>query len=239
MQGDGAKSFEAGIMKILIIEDDSEITEFLSLALEIGWQGAQIISTHHGVDGVQMVESAAPDLVILDIGLPDISGFDVLKQIRDFSEVPVIIETINKNEADIVKGLGLGADEYIAKPFGQMELLARIQAVLRRHHTGNSGNLIFGLLYLDASRSQISHGQNKAYLTRTENFIMQALMDDATQVTTFDDLSTAIWGDSYPHADATLRVYIRRLRKKIETISENTICIKSMPGRGYILEKSA
>jgi two-component system KDP operon response regulator KdpE len=223
-------------MKILIIEDDSEITEFISLALEIGWQGVKIISTHQGTEGIQLVESESPDAVILDIGLSDISGFDVLKQIRAFSSVPVFIETINKSEADIVKGLGLGADEYITKPFGQIELLAKMQAILRRHGTDDSRNLIYGSLYLDASRGQISCGPKKVSLTRTETLIMQALINHAPQVTTFSDLAETIWGDECSYVEATLRTYIRRIRKKLETVSEKTIIIRSMPGVGYILE---
>lgn len=118
-------------MKVLIIEDDRDSVESAMQELEIRWHGARIISTNLGGKGIVMVESEAPDAVILELVLPDISGFDVLKEIRQFSDVPVIILTIRKEEADIVKGLEWGADDYIVKPFQQFELLARLRAVVR------------------------------------------------------------------------------------------------------------
>ena len=119
-------------MKVLVIEDDAEIVEFISIAFDVGWPGAEIISTHQGNTGVKLAKTEAPDAILLDLALPDISGFDVLKQIRAFSKVPVIIESVKRSEANIVKGLDFGANAYIVKPFGQFELLARTKTVLRR-----------------------------------------------------------------------------------------------------------
>jgi DNA-binding response OmpR family regulator len=119
-------------MKILIIEDDSETSEFITIALNVAWPDIQIARANCGKKGIELVRNNAPDVVLLDIGLPDTTGFEVLKTIRLFSNVPVIIETVRNSESDIVKGLNLGADEYIAKPFGQLELLARIRTVLKR-----------------------------------------------------------------------------------------------------------
>jgi DNA-binding response OmpR family regulator len=118
-------------MKILIIEDDAEIVEFISIAFSVGLPEVNVISTHEGSAGIGLARTENPDAVILDIGLPDMSGFEVLKQIRAFSKVPIIIESVAASEANIVKGLEWGADEYIVKPFGQFEFLARIKPVLR------------------------------------------------------------------------------------------------------------
>ena len=120
-------------MKVLVIEDDKEIVDAISLAFQIRWPEAKVISTRLGQKGVELVESESPDIVILDLGLPDIAGFEVLRQIRLFSAVPTIILTVRAEEADVVKGLEWGADDYITKPFRQLELLARVKSMIRRH----------------------------------------------------------------------------------------------------------
>lgn len=119
-------------MKILIIEDDQEIVDAVSLAFQIRWPEDNLVSTHLGEKGLEMVESENPDVVILDLGLPDISGFEVLKQTRLFSDVPILILMVRADEADIVKGLEWGADDYVVKPIRQLELLSRIKALTRR-----------------------------------------------------------------------------------------------------------
>jgi two-component system KDP operon response regulator KdpE len=121
-------------MKILVVDDDKRILESLSMTFKLCWPDANVSSTRLGEEGIQMIYEFTPDIAILDLGLPDISGFDVLKQIRQFSGVPVIILTIRGEEVDIVTGLGLGANDYIVKPFRQMELIARIKANTRKQN---------------------------------------------------------------------------------------------------------
>ena len=118
--------------KILIVEDNQEVVEAVSLAIQIRWPRSTIISTDSGRKGIELVIEKQPDMVILDLGLPDISGFEVLKDIRNFSSIPIIVLTVRGEEADVVRGLELGADEYIVKPFRQFELLSRIRALTRR-----------------------------------------------------------------------------------------------------------
>ena len=225
-------------MKVLIVEDDNEIVEFISLAFETGWPGAEIVSTHHGGHGVELVENESPDIVILDLGLPDIDGFDVLKQIRLFSAVPIIITTVRDSEADIVKGLEWGAEEYVTKPFGQLELLARVRAVLRSRMSFENINttVIYGPLKLNGSSGQLIYTSNKIQLTRSESLILHILIKNAGQVVTFFEIAEALWGDVYPNAADTLRVYIRRLRVKLSTVTQQKVSIKSRPGIGYFLE---
>lgn len=119
-------------MKILMIDDDPNIVETVSLGLQMRWPEAELVSTHLGEKGIEMLKSEAPDIVILDLGLPDIGGLKVLEQVRSFSNVPVIILTVRGEESEIAKALGSGADDYIVKPFRQVELMARMRALMRR-----------------------------------------------------------------------------------------------------------
>ena len=120
-------------MKVLMVDDDPNVVEAVTLALQIRFPEAELVSTHLGQSGIEMVKSEAPDIVILDLGLPDIGGFEVLKQVRSFSNVPIIVLTVWEEETDIVRGLTLGADDYIVKPFSQVELLARLRVQALRH----------------------------------------------------------------------------------------------------------
>ena len=223
-------------MKLLLIEDDSELIESVSLALNLGWPGAEVITARLGKRGIELVEEEKPDIVLLDLGLPDINGFDVLKKIRTFSEVPIMIETVHKSENDIVKGLSLGADEYIFKPFGQMELLARIKSVLKKNaYDVSQGTVSCGNLHLNIPGSYLNQGHQSIKLTPTEVRIMQILMENAGKTQTFSDLAEIVWGIDYPGSAKSLRVYIHRLRNKIESIS-NTVKITSRPSIGFVLE---
>ncbi len=117
-------------VKILVIEDDREILEVISVGFEIAWPGMNLVSAQTGRDGVKLAASENPDVVILDLGLPDITGFEVLKEIRTFSRVPILILTVRSDEADIVRGLEWGANDYMTKPFRQSELVSRIEALI-------------------------------------------------------------------------------------------------------------
>ena len=224
-------------MKIVIIEDDSEIVEFISLAFEVGWSGAEVFNCHHGIKGIEVIEEKSPDVVILDLGLPDIDGLEVLKQVRSFSFVPIIIVTVRAAEADIVKGLQQGADEYLVKPFGQLELLARVKAILRRYHDhGMDANIICGPLHFNPSTNLLEYGSSSVHLTRTEGHILQELMRNPNHVLTHTQLAEVIWGDFYPNAPEALRVYLRRIRAKMGKDLQVSSLIKTVPGVGYILD---
>ncbi len=225
-------------MKVLIIEDDREIVEIISLAFEIRWPNVKLVSTHLGEKGVELVESENPDVVILDLGLPDTSGFDVLKEIRTFSNVPIMILTVRGEEADIVKGLEWGADDYMTKPFRQLELLSRIKALTRR--AGSSGEetpLVYGELRFNPTTRQLLRGQEEIRLTRTEGSVLHHLMKNAGQVVTHSSMAESVWGEDYPDAVDSLRVYIRRLREKIEPDPDNPRIIITHTGIGYSLSK--
>ena len=225
-------------MKVLIIEDDHEIVEVISLAFQIRWPEVKLVSTHLGEKGVGLVESEDPDVVILDLGLPDISGFDVLKEIRAFSDVPVLILTVRGEEADVVKGLEWGADDYMVKPFRQLELLSRIRALTRRASpSGRERPLVYGELSFDPSTRQLFYGQREINLTRTEGIILHSLMRNAGRVVTHSTLAEAVWGEEYPDATKALKVHILRLRQKLEADSGQPKLILTKAGIGYLLAK--
>jgi len=225
-------------MKVLIIEDDNNIVEVVSLAFEIRWPEVKVVSTHLGENGVGMVEEENPDVVILDLGLPDISGFDVLKEIRNFSDVPILVLTVRGEEADVVKGLEWGADDYMVKPFRQLELLSRIKALIRRYSPSDGETpLTCGQLRYSPYTRQLYKGEKEINLTRTEGSILQQLMRNAGQVVSYHSLAEAVWGEDYSDATDSLRVYVRRLREKMEVEPSKPQIILTKSSIGYLLVK--
>jgi two-component system KDP operon response regulator KdpE len=225
-------------MKVLIIEDDRGIVDVISMAFQIRWPEAKLVSTHLGERGIELVESENPDVVILDLGLPDISGYEVLKQIRLFSAVPLLILTVRADEADIVKGLEWGADDYVVKPFKQLELLSRVKALTRRPaYPGTESSLVCGQLQLNPTTGQLRHGEREISITPTESRVLHSLMRNAGQVVTHTDLAEAVWGEDYPDAADSLKVYIHRLREKLEADPGRPQLILSKAGIGYLLAK--
>jgi len=225
-------------MKVLIIEDDQGIVESISLALNIRWPDVKIVSTHLGNTGIELVESESPDLVILDLGLPDISGFEVLKQVRLFSSVPIIILTVRPDEADIVKGLEWGADDYIVKPCGQLELLARVKVRLRdKDRLADQSAISYGCLRFEPSSRQLMRGEKEIKLTAIESQIIHLLMKNAGRVATYHSITEEIWGEDYPGSVESLRVHIRRIREKMEVDPGNPRYIVTKASIGYSLSK--
>jgi two-component system KDP operon response regulator KdpE len=223
-------------MKILVIDDDKRILESLTMTFKLCWPNADIISTRLGEEGIKIVDEFSPDIVILDLGLPDISGFDVLKQIRQFSAVPIIILTIRGEEADIVTGLGLGANDYIVKPFRQMELIARIKANTRKQNIlSEEVTLTKGQFKLNAYKNELLFDNNRVILTKSECVIFAELMNNVNKVVTYYNLAQALWGRAYPGSDEAIRVYVKRLREKIEPDPSDPIYIFTRVSHGYIL----
>ena len=227
------------IKKILVIEDSEDIVEAISIALKIRWPYVKITSTKSGEEGLSLVETENPDVVILDVGLPDISGYNVLKNIRLFSDVPVMILTVRGDEADIVKGLELGADEYVVKPFKQLELLSRLRVITRRRCLFFEDTPITkGKFTLNTFERVFVSEKGTANLTRTENIILAKLMINEGNVVTYSALATEVWGNDYPDSSAALKVYIKRLRDKIEPHPCKPRLIITRSGLGYIFKSS-
>jgi two-component system, OmpR family, response regulator VicR len=225
-------------MKIAIIEDDLRIIGVLKLTIKMRWPLAIFVTCQTGQDGILLVEKEKPSLIMLDLGLPDIDGLEVLKQIRTFSDTPVVILTVRREERDIVEGLELGADEYIVKPFRQMEILARIQCIIRRKYgqTDESPLTIDGLNLVPIKRRLVYQGK-EILLTLSESKIMETLMHNAGRTVSTSTLAESIWGESYPGCENAIRVYMRRLRTKLETEPSSPQLILTKPGMGYCLIK--
>jgi PAS domain S-box-containing protein len=228
----------AKLWKVLIIEDDREIIDSVSLTFRLRWPEAQLISTGLGEEGIEMVEAEAPDIVILDLGLPDISGFEALRQIRLFSSVPVVILSVKEDESDMVKGLEWGADDYMVKPFKQLELLARLKVQLRkRTPSDEEAPIVYGPLRLDPSTFQLTYEGKEISLTIIEGRIIECLMRNAGHVVTHSRLAETVWGEDYTGALDSLRVYIRYLREKLELNPSKPKLILTKAGVGYSLSK--
>lgn len=224
-------------MKVLLVEDDREIIDAITLAFKIRWPEAEVVFTRLGRKGIELAESETPDIVIIDLGLPDISGFDVLREIRSFSNVPTIILTVRTDEVDVVKGLEWGADDYIVKPFRQLELLARVKSLIRRQYPSEVEQLVCGSLRLNTTTGQLYSDGREIALTVTENHILGHLMKNAGHIVTHSSLAEAVWGDDYPGAADSLKVHIRRLREKIEDNPSQPKHILTRTGVGYFLAR--
>ena len=223
-------------MKVLIIEDDKSIVDIVSLSLKIRWPDTNLISTHLGEEGIQLTKNEAPDVVILDLGLPDINGFEVLKTVREYSSVPIIILSVLGEEETVVKGLEIGADEYITKPFHQMELLARVKALIRR--AGSQDKLppiSMGAIRFWPSMNKLLQDEKEIKLTRTESLILYQLMRNQGQVVPYSKLYDGMWSNESAGAVEALRVHIRRLREKLEAKPSEPKLIQTKVGVGYCL----
>ncbi|MBI2869100.1 MAG: response regulator transcription factor [Chloroflexi bacterium] len=225
-------------MRVLIIEDSSEVVEVVRLCFDLRWPGTKVTATPSGKKGIELVQSESPDVVILDLGLPDMSGFDVLKEIRDASDVPVLILTVRDEEVAKVKGLELGADDYIVKPFSHLELLARVRVVLRRSKMpalkGNDKPLRLGSdLVIDFAGRVVSRNGEAVPLTPTEWKMLGELVDNEGTVLSYETLLKRVWGDEYIDATEHIKKYVYRLRQKLgDNLAEPRIII-SARGMGY------
>lgn len=222
----------------LLVEDSEEIAEAIRLTLSVRWPEAKVITTGNGAESLKLIQKEKPELVILDLGLPDMSGFEVLKRLRGFSRVPVIILTVRGDETDIVRGLELGANDYITKPFRQMELLSRVNNQIRREARAPEDSPLFcGHLRLHPSTHEAYIGTVQVKLTPIESKLLAAMMRNAGQIVTQASLASEVWGGYYPDAAQSLKVHIRRLRQKLEANPSSPELILTRAGVGYYLNK--
>ena len=223
-------------MKILIIEDDPNIVELVSLTFELGWPDTKLIVAETGEKGMSLLEANPPDAVILDLGLPDMTGFEVVKAIRLFSDVPILILTVRVDERDVVKALTLGADDYLTKPFRQMELLARIKAITRRTQHGDQDlKVSSGPWHFGKTLTELYRGQQLYHLTPIQGQIMQSLIKQAGQFVSAESLAAKIWGEAHAGTADDLRVHIHHIRKKFGDSPSGSSLISNKPGLGYML----
>jgi len=220
---------------ILVVDDEERMVRFIRLNLE--HDGFQVIEAYNGTEAINQVRSKLPDLVLLDIMMPDIDGFEVLKIIRETSTVPVIMLTAKGEEDDRVRGLELGADDYVTKPFSPRELVSRVRAVLRRTETVGAAS--HGLievddrLKLDFDRREIWVDDKLVKLRPTEYRLLYHLVQNAGWVITHDQLLAKVWGYEYRDEPHYVRLYINYLRKKLEEDPANPKYILTERGVGY------
>ncbi len=221
---------------ILVVDDEERIARFIRLNLE--HDGFQVVEAYRGMQAIQALRDSIPDLVILDIMLPDMDGFEVLRLIREISSVPVVMLTAKNEEEDKVRGLELGADDYITKPFSPRELVSRIRAVLRRTEAANPATRgevieVDEHLRIDFGRREVFVDNEEVKLRPTEYRLLYHLVQNAGWVMTYDQLLSKVWGYEYRDEPHYVRLYINYLRQKLEKDPSNPKYILTERGVGY------
>lgn len=224
--------------RILLVDDEPSIVKFLRANLEAKDYG--VLAATNGAEALQAFEMTLPDLVILDIMMPKMDGFEVCQRIREWSPAPIIMLSALGDEGDKVKCLELGADDYITKPFGAGELIARVKAVLRRTEIAGSipvrPSFSSGDLKIDFVKRQVTVDGKEVKLTPTEYYLLQELALNAGKVLTYDHLLQKVWGTEYHDEKEYLYVFTRRLRAKLERDPQNPRYIVTVSGVGYLFE---
>jgi DNA-binding response OmpR family regulator len=229
-------------MKILIIEDDPIISETVTICFNLRWPEAEVIATDSGEQGLKLAAASTPDVIILDVGLPGMDGYETLRRLRSITDAPAIMLTARDGEVAKVKGLEYGADDYVTKPFSHIELLARVRAVLRRtvastpeqsrgHYVSEPAGLEIDL----DSRTVHRHGQMVS-LAPLEYSLLYHLTSNEGRVMTHSVLLAKVWGQEYVEEVDYLKVYIRRLRTKLADDPQNPELIHTERGVGYIYQ---
>lgn len=223
-------------MKLLLVDDDPEIRASVRIGFELQWRDVEFLEAASGAAALTLVEEERPDLVLLDIGLPDTDGYRVLGEIRAFSAVPVIMLTARDEPIDKVRGLEAGADDYVAKPFDHLELMARVRAVLRRLDlkapAGRTAPYRRAELEIDVAAREARRGGGRVVLTPTEWRVLETLVANAGWIVPHERLLARVWGRDEGDLDA-LRVFIRRLRAKLGDDATRPRYIETVRGVGY------
>ncbi len=224
-------------MKVLLIEDDQATVESVSLAFELRWPGTTFLCTSKGGEGVELVDKESPDVVVLDLGLPDIDGMQVLHEIRQFSDVPVVILTGRTGDTDIIKGLEDGAEDYVTKPFNPMVLLSHVKSVLGRTRMpelrGNQARVDSEELTIDVASRRVTVKGKPVALTATEWVLLSELVRNESRVVSQQRLADRLWGADMVESESAIRQYISRLRAKLGDNPQAPTIILTEYGTGY------
>ena len=221
--------------KILVVDDEPQIIKFITMNLEL--EGFRVLGAHDGYEALEKVTKELPDLVILDVMMPDMDGFETLKRIRELSLVPVIFLSVRGQEFDRVHGLDLGADDYMTKPFSPRELVSRMRAVLRRTEAKNLASaseiVIDDDLRINFDQRKVIVRDEEIQLRPTEHRLLYQLVSNAGKLLSHEVLLSRVWGPEYRDEDHYVRLYITYLRQKIEKDPKNPKYILSERGLGY------
>lgn len=220
--------------RVLVVDDERPIRRFLQASL--GGQ-YEVLEAANGEETLRLVASQQPELVILDLGLPDIDGVDVTRRLREWTQIPIIIVSVREQEADKIKALDAGADDYLTKPFGAAELMARIRVALRRAPQPESDPIFAAEdLRVDLARRIVSIEGKEILLTPTEYDILRTLIQHAGKVVTHRQLLRTVWGTAYEEETHLLRVNVSNLRRKVEKDPAKPRYVITEPGVGYRLK---
>ena len=228
-------------MRVLVVDDEPDTLEAVSICFEILSPDSTVITATDGASGIRMAKSERPEVVILDIGLPDVDGLEVCREIRTFSDVPIIMLTARSSEAQKVKGLETGADDYLVKPFSHLELVARARAVLRcTQPSGRDSDdrpFVTEDFSMDFNTREVLRYERPVKLTPTEYNLLQQLVKNAGRVVSHDTLLREVWGDEYVDETEYLKVHVQNLRKKLEDHPHDPRLILTERGVGYLFAK--
>ncbi len=223
---------------ILLIEDEPQMQRFLRIVLQ--GQGFRFIEAQTGQEGLAQAATRSPDIILLDLGLPDIDGLEVTRRLREWSDIPIIVLSAREQEQDKIKALDAGADDYLTKPFGAGELLARIRVAIRhkvmRQSTTGEPVFILDNLRVDMSHRQVFLNEQEVHLTPIEYKLLTVLIQNAGKVVTHSQLLKEVWGPSYSKETQYLRVYMTQLRHKLESDPARPRFLINEPGIGYRLK---
>jgi two-component system, OmpR family, KDP operon response regulator KdpE len=223
-------------VKVLVVDDDPRLREALEVGVQLQWEHAQVISSADGESGLDVFFRENPDVVLLDVTMPRMSGFDVLKEIRRVSDTPVIMLTARSDDVDLVRGLELGADDYVAKPFSHLALMARIKAVLRRAEMPPPVDALpdfaAGDLAIHFANEEVTLAGQPVKLTPVEYKLLYHLVRNAGHLMPHQALLDRVWGSDYDAGPEYLKVFISRLRAKLR-LPGGPEYIETERGRGY------
>jgi len=223
---------------ILVIEDEPQMQRFLRIVLQ--GQGYSFIEAQTGQEGLVQAATRSPDIILLDLGLPDIDGLEVTRRLREWSDIPIIVLSAREQEQDKIKALDAGADDYLTKPFGAGELLARIRVAVRHKVMRQAGQgepvFILDNLRVDMSQRQVFLNEEEVHLTPIEYKLLTVLIQNAGKVVTHNQLLKEVWGPSYSKETQYLRVYMTQLRHKLELDPARPRFLINEPGIGYRLK---
>ncbi|MDP3879263.1 MAG: response regulator transcription factor [Dehalococcoidales bacterium] len=224
--------------RILVVDDEERILNFLRAKLRAS--GYEVIVAKDGFEALEQIQAQSPDLMVLDLVIPGLSGLDTLKELRRFSPIPVIILSARGTDTDKIKGLSLGADDYLAKPFNPDELVARIEAVRRRlepeAQRKKTEPLSLRDMSIDFEKRQVIISGKEQHLTRLEWLLLSELARNAGRLMLYEELLTRLWGPEYRNDVQLLRTWISRLRNKLEKNPSAPALIRTVAKTGYIIE---
>jgi DNA-binding response OmpR family regulator len=223
---------------ILVADDDERILNFLNVRLKSA--GYEVVTAGNGIQAVDQVREKNPDLVILDLMMPQMDGLEAMRELRSFSSTPVIMLTAKGEDDEKIRGLKLGADDYLAKPFNPDELIARIEAVRRRIEPQDRRKTLdlfhHGSVNIDFKQHIVTVNGDEKYLTRIEWLLLTELVQSAGRFMTYEELLSRVWGSEYQGDVQLLRTWISRLRGKLEADPDSPQLIRTIPKSGYIIQ---